>query len=156
MACCLRCSLQSVVWSFAFFYRWRSILLSRRKSRIFFRHPQPSSPPSPCFISFHLYVKPFTHAGFASKHANMNFVLNSAKLASKQNLQIAKEHSHNQTWMGKRILPAIKKYAGLKGVRNTNLAWWPECQWQFAPVDYGWVQSKSGSIQYKTKFFWVQ
>jgi hypothetical protein len=52
----------------------------------------------------------------------MNFVLNSAKLASKQNLQIAKEHSHNQTWMGKRILPAIKKYAGLKGVRNTNLA----------------------------------
>jgi hypothetical protein len=64
----------------------------------------------------------YTHAGFASKHANINFVLNSAKLASKQNLQIAKEHSHNQTWMGKRILPAIKKYAGLKGVRNTNLA----------------------------------
>jgi hypothetical protein len=51
--------------------------------------------------------------------------------------------------MGKRILPAIKKYAGLKGVRNTNLAWSPECQWQFAPVDYGWVQSKSGSIQNK-------
>jgi hypothetical protein len=57
-------------------------------------------------------------------------------------------------WGRESILPAIKKYAGLKGVRNTNLAWWPECQWQFAPVDYyGWVQSKSGSIQIQNKSF---
>ncbi len=61
MACChiseklptIRCVIICI------FYRWRSILLSRRKSRILFRHPQPSSLPPPCFISFHLYLKPF-------------------------------------------------------------------------------------------------
>jgi hypothetical protein len=79
----VRCSLQSVCVIICIFYRWRSILLSRRKSRILFRWPQPSSLSStPCFISFHLYLKPFlclnpvprsyyTHAGFASKHAKI-------------------------------------------------------------------------------------